>query len=325
MAQPLPAQSRSDNKVPISPAAGRGPRGGWDGVAEGLLPRMANLGRTLAEQGVAAILLIPGSHPSESDLFCDRLARWLEQALHAPGRSAVPVHLVEWSGEAHHLGCTDGAVRLVDALLALELAPRQRVLLWGVGDAAHIFALASWLIAARSETAARVFQAARIYYRWPVFGCVDVPMWERVRRGLEDAHALASVLVDMVLWGPGARYPWRLDSRMRLLHFVHPASPDWNERPRPPERVAWRARLADRRLRRLFESRAFHTEEPAGPATIFESRIATVPPNVAAPSAALTGFADATFSGRRHWIVAQAAEVVRRFYGTRQLKVAKVA
>ncbi len=282
---------------------------------------MAELRQALAEQGVAALLLIPGSHPAESELFCDRLARWLEQALSAPGRAAVPVHLVEWSGEAHDLGCSDAAVRLVDALLALEPAPRQRVLLWGVGDAANILALASWLIAAGPEPAARLFQAARIYYRWPVLGCVDVPMWERVRCGLQRSQALEGVMLDMVLWGPGARYPWRLDSRMRLMHFVHPGSAD-GERPRPPDRAAWRARLADRRLRRLFESREFSIESPARPATIFESRIATVSPGQATAPDVAAGLADRTLAARQQWIAAQAEEVVRRFYGTRKLKVA---
>lgn len=283
---------------------------------------MAELGHALADQCVAAVLLIPGSHPAETDVFCDRLARWLEQALSGTGRSAVVVHLVEWSGEAHDLGCTDAAVRLVDALLALEPAARQRVLLWGMGDAAHALALASWLIAAGAQTAARVFDAARIYYRWPVLGCVDVPMWERVRCGLQDSQALAGVRIDMVLWGPGARYPWRLDSRMRLLHFVHPASAGCSQRPRPPERAAWRARLADRRLRRLFESPEFHSEGPPGPATIFESRIASVSLNAATTSAPLASFADRSLPARQQWIVAQAEEVVRRLYGTRLVKVA---
>lgn len=310
--------------VRTSVPAEAGQRATWGAAADALGPRLAELACALSEQGVAALLLVPGSQPGETDLFCDRVAHWLEHGLCVAGQAPIAVHLVEWAGEAHDLGCADGAVRLLDALLALQPHPGKRILLLGVGQAAHVLALACWLIAANSEAAAQVFQAASVYYRWPLLRCVDIPLWERVRRALERPPALADSLLDLVLWGPGARYPWRLDNRMRLLHFVPPTAADWAERPRPPDRVAWRARLADRQLRRLFESGGlmspFSDLSPARPATVCQSEITTVHQAELAPPA--PGIQDRTLPRRQQWTLALAEEVVRQFYPTRQLRVA---
>ncbi len=281
---------------------------------------MAEFGRALAREGVGAVLLIPGSPPAETEVFCDRLARWLEQGLHGATQTAVPVHLVEWSGETHDLGCTDGAVRLIDALLGLEDSSGRRVLLLAAGQAANLLALACWLIAAGPEAAERLFRATSIYYRWPVLGCVDIPLWERVRRGLQRSLPLENRLLDMVLWGPDARYPWRLDSRMRILHFVQRTPPQEIEKPQQPHCAAWRARIADRRLRRLFESDEFHRQAFGRPATMFEDRMITLPLTQALPPA--PGHLDGSLRERQQWLVAQLDEVVRRFYSAQQLKAA---
>jgi len=310
--------------VPTSVPAALGRRATWSGAVDALGPRLAELAHALSEHGLAALLLIPGSHPGETDPFCDRLARWLETGLHTGGGLLIPVHLVEWSGEGHDLGCADGAVRLLDALLALEKKAPQRVLLLGLSQAAHVLALASCLIAAGPETVTKVFQAARVYYRWPLLGCVDIPMWERVRRRLERSPALADCLLDIVVWGPVARYSWRLDSRMRLLHFVQPATAECVEPPRPPERAAWRARLADRRLRLLFNSSQFRSqfgaESMGWPAAVLESPVVTVRQGEhATPGPDLQNW---SLSERQQWTLALVEEVVRRFYAGRQLKVA---
>lgn len=276
---------------------------------------MAELGRALAHEGVGAVLLIPNTHPAETEVFCDRLARWLEQSLEGAAQAAVPVHLVEWSGETHDLGYTDGAVRLIDALLGLEDSPGRRVLLLAAGQAANLLAVACWLMAGGPDLAERLFRATRIYYRWPVLGCVDIPLWERVRRGLRRSLPLENRLLDMAFWGPDTRYPWHLDSRMRLLQFVHPAGPGGIETPQQPHHAAWRARIADRQLRRLFESYEFHRQAKAGSATAFESRIVSVRP----PGPELI---DGSLRERQQWLVAQLDEVVRRFYSAQQLRAA---
>ena len=214
--------------------------------------------------------------------FNVRYADALETLL-AAGGEPIPLRMLEWSCENHHLGRADAAVRLIDELSSLDLPPHKRVLLWGHGHAGNAFAIASTLLSGGASAAREFFDAAAIYYRLPMTGVVDVPIWQRVRRLLcDDRRRLAERPLDFVTFGTPIRYGWRLRADDRLLHFVNhrplnglpphrtifppplndllqAAGGDYLQQlgiagsDSPPSRLAWRAWLADRKLGELFE------------------------------------------------------------------------
>lgn len=205
------------------------------------------------------------------------------QAMLAIRSEEIPVQLFHWSCENHHLGRADAAVRLIDEIASLELAPGKRILLWGHCHAGNVFALISNLLSGDVEAIEQFFQAARAYYRVPLTGIVDVPVWQRVHNLLvKDARRLAERPLDIVTFGTPIRYGWDHRGHGGLLHFVNhrPANGCPQHRslfPPPvdhvmqavggdymqqvgvagtdtaPSRLAWRAWLANRQLGRLLE------------------------------------------------------------------------
>lgn len=154
--------------------------------------------------------------------YTPQFARRFEESIQIPDRPHIPVRRFEWSSENHHIGRADGAVRLIAELASLELQPGQRVLLWGHSHAGNVFALATNLLSGDDETIKRFFDAARVYYRWPLLGCIDLPMWRRVRLLLEShRRPLAENPLDMVTFGTPIRYGWDTNGYAKLLHFVH--------------------------------------------------------------------------------------------------------
>lgn len=279
--------------------------------------RMDAVGRALSESGVSAVYLAHGTFvggdtlgifaglgrvfPSIGALaprlvkrLVDRLtgelgnytgefAQCFETAINRPDRPHIPVRRFPWSGENHHLGRADGAVRLIEELAARREEHGGRILLWGHSHAGNIFALASHLLSGDRRAIDAFFEAAEIYYTWPVFNCVDIPVWARMRQLLVSNPApLGSSVLDMVTFGTPIRYGWNAAGHGKLLHFVNrrPAErlPEYRAvfPPRlddvmmaadgdyvqqlgiagtnfPPSVLAWRSRLADRRLHALFE------------------------------------------------------------------------
>lgn len=196
----------------------------------------------------------------------------------------LPVRLFNWSSQNHHAGRADAAVRLIDAIAQLEISPNQRLLLWGHSHAGNVFALMTNLLAADARSRRQFFRTARAFYRWPILGWVDVPVWERVRK-LLASRPVESWLpkLDLVTFGTPLRYGWDRGGYERLLNFV-------NHRPAqdlpdflapfpptlehlldaydgdyvqqlgiagtniPPSLFAWRTWWADRRLGRMLEA-----------------------------------------------------------------------
>ena len=268
---------------------------------------MTEAGAALQDAGVAAVYLVHGPLAVAAD-YTDDFAQWVELALHRPGRARLPVRLFHWSGEPHHLGRADGAVRLIDELAGPNFDRDCRVLVWAHDDAANVLALALRLMAG-AEAAERFFQAAAIYYRWPLLGCIDVPVWHRVRRLLDGPSLLDAVGLDVVTFGGTASYPWPGDPRCRVLHIRGPGDgePAFNI---VPLRSAWRARLADRRLRLLLDATAGESCSQSDDATV-EIDYGHAPLGSAAES----------YTSRR-WLLLHCEEIVRRFYAERSLKVA---
>lgn len=244
------------------------------------LARLWPAGRALARH--AADQIVAGcSH--DAGQYTTRFAALFERALADRGNE-IPVRLVQWSGESHHLGRADAAVRLIDELAALELPPERRVMLWGHGQAGNVLALLSGLLSSNVEMLDRFFAAAQVYYRLPATGVIDVPVWHRVRQTLlGDSERLARRPLDLITFGTPLRYGWRRRAGDELLHFVNhrpslgtamhlaPAplrhddlalasAGDYVQQlavpgtDTPPSRFAWRSWLADRRLGRLFDA-----------------------------------------------------------------------
>ena len=122
----------------------------------------------------------------EGGNYTGQFASTLERALQSPGEPTIPVRRFNWSSQNNHLGRADGAVRLIDELAEASLPPKGRVLLWGHSHAGNVFSLISNLLAADRETLEAFFNAARVYYRWPVLGWIDIPLWQRVEQRLYD-------------------------------------------------------------------------------------------------------------------------------------------
>ncbi|HEV7224321.1 MAG TPA: hypothetical protein VGN42_16550 [Pirellulales bacterium] len=344
--------------------------------------RMRQIGETLRAANVAAIYLVQGAfaaldascvvaefgrrHPTnrpaiervarqmldpaaaDAGNFTPRYADALESLL-AGGGTPIPVRMLQWSGENHHLGRADAAVRLIDELASLELAPHRRVLIWGHGHAGNVFALASNLLSGDSAAIQEFFAAAAIYYRLPLTGVVDVPVWQRVRGTLlDEPRRLAGRPLDFVTFGTPIRYGWDRRGYDGLLHFV-------NHRPvnglpphraalpsrigdimqasggdylqhigvagsdSAPSRFAWRAWLADRKLQQLLE-------RDLCPSDLIErlqlgNRVADSgvtllvdygPPS-ANPAQHLAGHAVYT---RGEWLLFHAEEIAQRLYGS---------
>jgi len=275
-------------------------------------------------------------------------ARCFEQAIHRSGRPRIPVRLFHWSSENHHVGRADGAVRLIGELASWNLRPPRRVLLWGHSHAGNVFALVTNLLGGDRRAVERFFEAAEIYYRWPLLGCVDIPVWKRVREALEgETSPTAGVPLDMVTFGTPIRYGWDPAGYSKLLHFVNhrPTQrlPEYRA-PFPPKLddimtaadgdyvqqlgiagtnvmpsiFAPRAWMADKRLNRVLEgqSRSGGTLERFQAGAIVPEGGTTLLVDYGRPEGTiaqhLAGHAVYT---RKKWLLFHAEEVARRFYG----------
>jgi len=285
--------------------------------------------------------------------FTPNYARYFEESLEdarQPHASCpeIPVRLFPWSAENHHIGRADGAIRLIDELASLDLEPGKRVLLWGHSHAGNVFALMSNLLAGKPQAIERFFDAAAIYYRWPLFGCIDIPVWARVRRLLtQDKGAFDASALDLVTFGTPIRYGWNREGYARLLHFIHhrpaPGTPEYRA-PFPPKfndimtaasgdyvqqlgiagtnvlpsRFAWRARMADQRLNDILQGEKPEIGDShsftAGAIVPDEGTALLVDYGLPGGHIAqhLAGHAVYT---RKRWLLFHAEEVARRMYG----------
>ncbi len=217
--------------------------------------------------------------------YSGTFARDFERALNRTGGARIPVRLFEWSHENNHLGRADAAVRLVAQLATSDLDRGGRVLVWAHGHAGNVLALVTHLLAHDREAAEAFFAAAEVYYRWPLLGWIDIPLWRRLRALLDERRPrLANLSLDLVTFGTPVLYGWNHTGYRRLLHFVYhrpaaglpayrapfPPEPDRVLRAAdgdyvqqlgiagtdvPPSLFAWRARLADKRLGRVLSGR----------------------------------------------------------------------
>jgi hypothetical protein len=315
--------------------------------ALGALAELARIYPTASASVRRVIKRIVDKITGEVGNYTGRYARQFESAVNPPGRTQIPVWRFLWSSENNHIGRADGAVRLIDELLALGLEPGQRVLLWGHSHAGNVFALMTNLLAGHRDAVEAFFRAAEIYYRWPLVGCVDIPVWNRVRDALQSGRPpLADVALDLVTFGTPIRYGWDSGGYARLLHFIHhrPAAGLPAYRAAFPVKLenvlsaaegdyvqqlgiagtnvapglfAWRARLADQRLERLLQA------DPAPGGVLERFQAGAIVPEEGTSLLVDYGlpqgniaqhFAGHAVYTRPQWMLFHAEEVARRFY-----------
>ena len=215
---------------------------------------------------------------------------------------------------------------------------------------AQVFALLTNLLGCDRQAVAQFFEAAAIYYRWPLVGCVDIPVWNRVRALLHRGAApLEQIALDIATFGTPIRYGWGSRGYRRLLHFINhrPAAdlPPYRA-PFPPKLnkvlkgadgdyvqqlgiagtnvmpsiLAWRARVADSRLQRLLqdEASAGNAWERFEAGAIVPDEGTTLLVDYGTPARDirqhLAGHAVYT---RKKWLLFHAEEIARRFYGAK--------
>lgn len=287
--------------------------------------------------------------------YTESYAYHFEAGINRRGEYEVPVRLFHWSSENHHLGRADGAVRLIDELASLDLQPGQRVLLWGHSHAGNVFAIMSNLLAGNRDAVERFFEAADIYYRWPMLGCVDIPVWNRVRHLLTQAQPpILDLPLDMVTFGTPVRYGWDSAGYSRLLHFIHrrmangisdchasfpptleevfaAADGDYVQQLGiagtnvAPSIFSWRAWLADRRLHRLLQAESVQnpTMERFRAGTIVPEEGTTLLVDYGKPNGDIAQHhAGHAVYTRKEWLLFHAEEVTRRFYQAEARQVA---
>jgi hypothetical protein len=287
--------------------------------------------------------------------YTESYARQFQAAINRGGDYPIAVRLFHWSSENHHLGRADGAVRLIDELASLELERGQRLLLWGHSHAGNVFALMTNLLAGNREAVDRFFQAADVYYRWPMLGWVDIPVWNRVRELLSRQRpGLRETPLDLVTFGTPVRYGWDSSGYARLLHFINRRPVEGHPEDRAsfplrlkdvltaaegdyvqqlgiagtnvtPSLFSWRAWLADRRLHRLLQA--------DWPESLAQERFqaGTIIPDEGTTLLVDYGHAQGGIAEhhaghavytRKEWLLFHAEQIARQFYQTEARRVA---
>ena len=136
----------------------------------------------------------------------------------------IPVRLFHWSGENHHLGRADGAVRLIDDLNKRKIPPGSRVLLWGHSHAGNLFALLSNLLGGDKDARQRFFQAAGPW-RSSSETCPASQAWWRVRSLLDHGNPFDPITLNALTFGTPICYGWDTNTMGKLLHFVYHRTP----------------------------------------------------------------------------------------------------
>jgi hypothetical protein len=305
-----------------------------------LFPAASDAMRQVIKQMIDAVAADVGNYTGE-------YARTFEEAIHRDGKPRIPVRCFHWSSENHHIGRADGAVRLIDELASLNPAAGERLLLWGHSHAGNVFALMTNLISGDQEAVEKFFEAARVYYRWPVVGCIDIPLWRRVHDLLaQAAPPLEQYPLDIVTFGTPIRYGWDACGYSKLLHFINhrPADGLPSYRAPFPPRIedvmealdgdyvqqfgiagtnfmpsilSWRAWWADNRLNRLLQPEIGRTDlvdrYRCGIRVPEQGTALLV--NYGRPEGSVAQhFAGHAVYTKTEWLLFHAEEVARRFY-----------
>lgn len=183
-----------------------------------------------------------GNYGDDTLALLEAAARQASQSVHGGARGEeLRVVTVNWSGENHHAGRADGAVRLTRIVADLQRSTPadSRCLIVGHSHGGNVAAIASQLWAANAQGCRKFLRAARTLYRSPWFRLgkwlsrIDQPTWQWLTAELDRAPA---TLVDgrrcaVVTLGTPVRYGWGpLCTPHGLLHFIHHGFPaQWHQ------------------------------------------------------------------------------------------------
>ena len=78
------------------------------------------------------------------------------------------------------------------------------------------------LLGSNREAIEGFFEATRIYYRWPLLGCVDIPVWHVPPIALRPERHPA-VPLDLVTFGTPIRYGWESDGYAAIVALRLPS------------------------------------------------------------------------------------------------------
>jgi hypothetical protein len=147
----------------------------------------------------------------------------LEAGLAAGSAPRIPVRVFCWSGENHHVGRVDGAVRLLDELM--HSAPDSgRIVVYCHSHGGNVLALITNLLAADRETCEAFFTASGAYFRRLLGRGIGLSVWARLYDDLLGSCATPKIdakRLDVVTFGTPIRYGWDSDGYGRLLHIVN--------------------------------------------------------------------------------------------------------
>ncbi|MGB1929305.1 MAG: hypothetical protein ACPHO8_08345 [Mariniblastus sp.] len=165
--------------------------------------------------------------------YDERFAATLRKGLNASGHGElITVERLDWSGENHHLGRADAAVKLCHLLLDSHEA-NERLMLWGHSHAGNVFAIATQLLQAsvvgNRPLLSRFFHTTSFFHAST--GRIDVVHWNRLNKRLTEYANRSEELspVDIVTFGTPLRYGWPSSQEARLQHFVNHSPHDSNQ------------------------------------------------------------------------------------------------
>ena len=309
------------------------------GVVRKLSRIWPDVGRTLRKRNKEWFDWLVKDAGNYTQAYAEQLSVASDQGIH--------VERFNWSSENHHIGRADGAVGLLHRLGELDekLPPGSRVQIWAHSHGGNALALLSNLLGGDAEKRRQFFDAGRPYYRWPLIGREDFPVWGEVQRKLDSGWTIADRL-DLVTFGTPIRYGWDRRGYRRLLHFVNhkpigeqphlaalPQSLDdllscrggdyiqhfgiagTNAR---PGLLAWRAGWADRRLNRILQSgvrkRDFWRRIKVGARVPEQGETLLVDYGQAKGKPLEDVFGHAVYT-REEWLAFHLSEIVNRLYG----------
>jgi hypothetical protein len=302
-----------------------------------------NLANRLSEIGKRWFDDLAGEVGNYTQGYADQLSALLNPESDQSNAFKIDVTRLAWTGENHHLGRADAVMQLVQTLAVHS--PSERVLVLAHSHGGNVMVMLSLLMGADESTQNGFYEAARLHYRMPLLGRIDLPVWIEARELMVSGDFPK---IDVATFGTPLRYRWDTSFCEKLLHFVHHRCDNESACPAQaklpgnlqdalnatggdyvqqlgvggtdflPSILAWRDWIVERKMQRMFEStsrrRDLWQRWKQGHRVADEGTTLLVdyPELESVPSSELFGHGVYT---RSEWMPFQLNEIVERFYG----------